>query len=58
MVRDLHEAAPQQDPGLLPRALPPLLREHTYWTSGPKQVQVRGEDGTVYNMSRCALDIY
>jgi hypothetical protein len=38
---------------LLSRALL-LLREHEYWTSAPKQVQVQAADGTVYN-SRCVL---
>jgi hypothetical protein len=52
MVRDLYEAAPQQDPQLLSRALPLLLREHAYWNSPPKQVQVAAADGTVHNMSR------
>jgi hypothetical protein len=52
MIRDLYEAAPQQDPQLPSRALPLLLREHEYWTSAPKQVQVQAADGTVYNLSR------
>jgi hypothetical protein len=52
MVRELYEAAPQQNPQLLSRALPLLLREHAYWTSPPKQVQILGDNGTVYNLSR------
>jgi hypothetical protein len=34
------------------RQLPLLLREHTYWTSAPKQVQVASDNGTIYNLSR------
>jgi hypothetical protein len=38
---------------LLTKALPLLLREHEYWTTGPKAVMVQGPDGSMHNLSRC-----
>jgi len=37
---------------LLCRALPLLLREHEYWTTGPKAVVVRAADGSNHSLSR------
>lgn len=37
---------------LLSRALPPLLREHEYWTTGDKAVTVVAADGSRHNLSR------
>lgn len=39
---------------LLQRALPLLLREHSYWSTVPKAVTVQAADGSTHNFSRCA----
>jgi hypothetical protein len=39
---------------LLSQALPLLLREHEYWTTGDKAVTVLAADGSRHNLSRCA----
>lgn len=42
---------------LLRRALPLLLREHEYWTTGPKAVVVRATDGSNHSLSRWVLGV-
>lgn len=37
---------------LLSQALPLLLREHEYWTTGDKAVTVTAADGSRHNLSR------
>ena len=49
MVLVVHEAT--QDDEFLAYALPLLVSEHRYWTSGPKQVTV-ATAGSSYNLSR------
>jgi neutral trehalase len=51
MVRAVHAAS--GDGALLHEALPLLVREHAYWTTGPKAVRVRAADGRVHSLSRC-----
>lgn len=50
MVRSVVEAG--NDTELMAAALPLLIREHHYWTTGDKLVMVQAANGTVYNMSR------
>lgn len=54
MVAAVHAAAP--DAALLQRALAALQREHSYWTSGPKLVVLRGPDGRQHRLSRYWAD--
>jgi len=50
MIRAVYEAT--RDEALLRAALPLLVREHAYWTSGSKAVGVVAADGTVHSLSR------
>jgi hypothetical protein len=38
---------------LLAKALPLLLQEHEYWTTGDKAVVVTAADGSTHTFSRC-----
>lgn len=50
MVRAVYETTHNRQ--LLADALPLLVREAEYWTTGPKAVAVRGRDRRVYALSR------
>eukprot|EP00887_Chlorella_sp_A99_P002997 scaffold9.g2997.t1 len=59
MVAAVHAAAP--DAAFLERALEALVREHAYWTSGPKQVALgasstAGASATIHRLSRYWAD--
>ncbi|PSC74959.1 putative trehalase [Micractinium conductrix] len=49
-VAAVHASAP--DLALLARALAALQREHAYWTSSPKAVELQGPDGRTHRLSR------
>ncbi|KAL4856740.1 putative trehalase [Chlorella vulgaris] len=55
MVAALHAATPD-DSQLLLRALPALLREHSYWSTAPKGVVLRASDGQTHQLSRYWAD--
>lgn len=40
---------------LLTKALPLLVKEHEYWTTGNKAVVVEAADGSTHNFSRWAI---
>lgn len=41
----------------LAKALPLLVKEHVYWTTGNKAVVVTALDGSTHNMSRCEAEL-
>lgn len=50
MVRLVFEATDNKQ--LLRDALPLLIREHEYWTTGNKAIRVRAADGSIHALSR------
>ncbi|KAH7388450.1 hypothetical protein KP509_16G076300 [Ceratopteris richardii] len=50
MVREVYVAT--NDTELLQKALPILVEEHSYWTSGPKQVTILDGSGHEHTLSR------
>lgn len=50
MVREVYAAT--NDVHLLEDALPVLIQEHKYWTSGPKQVIISDKKGLKHSLSR------
>jgi alpha,alpha-trehalase len=55
MVREVVEAT--NNTSLLTTALPLLIREHEFWTTGPKAVQLTSSTGQTYRLSRYYADL-